>query len=97
MNKELETIEEVVNTVIGYAVELSYSGYEGSINAEAIKPGFDVMQSIEKIIKERVIGEDETGPYYIRNQIMGIARNGLRANQRQALTTALYGKGEDGK
>ena len=79
MSKDIETIEGVLNNYGAEAQRDAHRGY-------CYDPK-EAIQQIEKIIKERVIGEDEPG---VTNVMIVMER----ARQRQALTNALYGKGE---
>ena len=79
MSKDIETIEEVLK--------------QFAPDHWAILDLGQALQQIEKIIKERVIN---TGfvydPYPSEYDFV---QNELREKQYQALTNALYGKGED--
>ena len=92
MSKDIETIEEVLKHF--------------APDHWAILDLGQALQQIEKIIKERVIGKNGkrfkaefpsafTSSATVEGYDREVSqRNSLRKSQRQALTNALYGKGE---
>ena len=93
MSKDIETIGDVLDEHAKYYIRKTIEYLKLHSEPPTFVTGENEhdklsLESIQKIIKRDVIGEDEPG---VTNVMIAMEHN----HQRQALINALYGKGED--